>query len=468
MGCGASFLAGGRSHVDGREYSTSIANLGVALSLSSKTASVGELKVFHREFKDIKNFYSFGKLIGKGQFGSVRVVTDKSSGAKLACKSISKRRLHCQGAGPEDVLREVQIMYHVAGHPNIVTIKDVYEDSCYVHLVQELCTGGELFDSIIARGHYSERDAAAAFRSIASVVAHCHNMGVMHRDIKPENFLLSNRSADATIKATDFGISVFFSEGQVFRDVVGSAFYVAPEVLRKRYDKRADVWSLGVLLYIMLCGLPPFFAETEREIFSAILSREVLFEGEPWSHVSEGAKDVIRKMLERNPALRATASEVLEHEWVREDGTADASPIDNEVLRRLQNFGALNKLQQEALKVIATNLPEPEVMGLRALFREMDSDGSGNITVQELRQVRGVFGNGGEGELPKGIPEGGGGGDEPYEREFLAATMNQKDKLERQENLYRAFRFFDAGQLRQKVLLLCRDTAKHDSAQPGG
>ncbi|GIM09705.1 hypothetical protein Vretimale_13530 [Volvox reticuliferus] len=380
---------------------------------------------------------------GKGQFGTCRIVTAKATGAKYACKSISKRRLCSQG-DVVDVRREVQIMHHLAGHPNIVTIKDVFEDRSYVHMVEELCTGGELFDSIIERGHYSERDAAAAFRCIASVVAHCHNMGVMHRDIKPENFLLSSRSPDATIKATDFGLSVFFSEGQVFREVVGSAFYVAPEVLRKRYDKRADVWSLGVLLYIMLCGLPPFYAETERDVFHAILTKEVSFDGGAWSSVSEGAKDVIRKMLDRNLRLRATAAEVLEHDWVREDGTAEEAPLNNEVLVRLQNFAALNKLQQEALKIIATHLPEPEITGLRALFMEMDSDGSGSITVEELRQAlrrKGTLIPAEELERIMAQADISGDGVLDYE-EFLAATMNLA-KLESQENLYMAFKFFD-------------------------
>ncbi|GLI62801.1 hypothetical protein VaNZ11_005550 [Volvox africanus] len=445
MGCGASFLAVGRPHVNGQEYSTAIANLRVGSSMcSNDTVPDGQQKVFQQQdYQDIKQLYTFGKVIGKGQFGTCRIVTEKATGTKYACKSISKRRLCPQGS-LVDVRREVQIMHHLAGHPNIVTIKDVFEDRSYVHMVEELCTGGELFDSIIERGHYSERDAAAAFRCIASVVAHCHNMGVMHRDIKPENFLLSSSTPDSIIKGTDFGLSVFFSEGQVFSEVVGSAFYVAPEVLRRRYDKRADVWSLGVLLYIMLCGLPPFYAETERDVFQAILTHKVLFDGATWSSVSEGAKDVIRKMLERNPRLRATATEVLEHDWVREDGTAEEAPLNNEVVVRLQNFAALNKLQQEALKIIATHLPEPEITGLRALFMEMDSDGSGSITVEELRQAlqrKGTLIPAEELERIMAQADISGDGVLDYE-EFLAATMNLA-KLERQENLYMAFKFFD-------------------------
>ncbi|GLC45677.1 hypothetical protein PLESTB_001317600 [Pleodorina starrii] len=450
MGCGASVPAVAAPHVDGRaivqECSAAIANSRVMSSMCSESPmAVGQLKVLQQDFRDIKNFYTFGKLLGKGQFGTCRLVIEKCSGERYAVKSISKRRL-CSPGDVADVRREVQIMHHLAGHPNIVTIKDVFEDRGYVHLVEELCTGGELFDSIIERGHYSERDAAATFRCIASAVAHCHNMGVMHRDIKPENFLLSRPSPEsAVVKGTDFGLSVFFSEGQVFSQVVGSAYYVAPEVLRKRYDKRADIWSLGVLLYILLCGVPPFYAETERGIFAAVLSREVSFQGEVWAAVSEGARDVVRRMLVRDPSLRATAAEVLAHEWVREGGSAGAAPLDNEVLCRLKNFAALNKLQQEALKVIATHLPDTEITGLRALFAEMDADGSGSITGEELRQAlqrKGTRIPPEELERIMTRADISGDGTLDYE-EFLAATMSLA-KLERQENMYMAFKFFDA------------------------
>ncbi|KAG2489663.1 hypothetical protein HYH03_011775 [Edaphochlamys debaryana] len=408
---------------------------------------VGALKVFTEDVKlDLKQDFVLGRVLGKGQFGTVRQVTERATGARYACKSIAKRRL-CTATDVEDVRREVQIMHHLSGHPNIVQLKDVYEDRGYVHMVEELCTGGELFDSILERGKYSERDAAGVFRSIAAVIAHCHNMGVMHRDIKPENFLLSagGTGGSSVVKGTDFGLSCFFSEGQSHKEVVGSALYVAPEVLRKRYDKRADVWSLGVLLYILLCGEPPFYAETERAIFQAILTHDLDFSSEPWPSISGAAKDVIRRMLDRNVATRISAADVLQHEWVRVDGSAAEAPLQHEVLVRLQNFAALNKLQQEALKVIATHLPENEISGLKALFQEMDADGSGSITVEELREALRKKGTKiPQEELERIMAQAdiSGDGTLDYE-EFLAATMNLA-KLEHEEHLYMAFRFFDA------------------------
>jgi len=129
----------------------------------------------------------------------------------------------------EDVRREISIMKHL-DHPNIVRLKEAYEDRDHVHIVMEVCTGGELFDRIVERGHYSEKDAADLVRTMVQVVKHCHERGVMHRDLKPENFLLASRDANSAIKATDFGLSVYFKPGDYFRDIVGSAYYVAPEV----------------------------------------------------------------------------------------------------------------------------------------------------------------------------------------------------------------------------------------------
>ncbi|KAL5711037.1 non-specific serine/threonine protein kinase [Ranunculus cassubicifolius] len=151
-------------------------------------------------------------------------------------------------------------MHHLSGPKYIVAIKGAYEDSMYVHIVMELCGGGELFDRIIQRGHYSERKAAELTRIIVGVVDTCHSLGVMHWELKPENFLLVNKADDFSLKAIDFGLSVFFKPGQIFTDMVGSPYHVAHEVLCKRYGPEADVWTAGVILYILLSGVPPFWA----------------------------------------------------------------------------------------------------------------------------------------------------------------------------------------------------------------
>jgi calcium-dependent protein kinase len=161
---------------------------------------------------------------------------EKSTGKEFACKSIAKRKLISM-EDVDDVQRELCIMHHLSGHPNIVTIKGAYEDVTSVYLVMELCAGGQLFDRIIQRGHYSETKAAELTRTIVGVIEACHSLGVMHRDLKPENVLFSNQGEDAALKTTDFGLSIFFKPGEIFTGVVGSPYYVAPEVLQK------NIWA---------------------------------------------------------------------------------------------------------------------------------------------------------------------------------------------------------------------------------
>lgn len=177
---------------------------------SSKAAAIGH--VLGRPMEDIRSIYSIGKELGRGQFGVTHLCTNKQTGEQFACKTIAKRKL-VNKEDIEDVRREVQIMHHLTGQPNIVELKGAYEDKHSVHLVMELCAGGELFDRIIAKGHYTERAAASLLRTIVQIVHTCHSMGVIHRDLKPENFLLLNKEEHAPLKATDFGLSVFYKQG---------------------------------------------------------------------------------------------------------------------------------------------------------------------------------------------------------------------------------------------------------------
>ncbi|KAF7815829.1 calcium-dependent protein kinase 2-like [Senna tora] len=399
--------------------------------------------ILGKPFEDVRHFYTMGKELGRGQFGVTYLCTENSTGRPYACKSISKRKLVSK-SDKEDIKREVQIMQHLSGQPNIVEFKGAYEDYLSVHLVMELCAGGELFDRIIAKGHYSERAAASICRQIVNVVHICHFMGVMHRDLKPENFLLASKDENALLKATDFGLSVFIEEGKVYRDIVGSAYYVAPEVLRRKYGKEIDIWSAGVILYVLLSGVPPFWAETEKGIFDAILEGHIDFESQPWPTISNSAKDLVRKMLTPDPSKRITSAQVLEHPWIREDGNASDKPIDSAVLSRMKQFRAMNKLKKLALKVIAENLSEEEIQGLKAMFTNMDTDKSGTITYDELKAGLQRLGSKLTEAEVKQLMEAAdvdGNGTIDY-IEFITATMH-RHKLERDENLYTAFQHFD-------------------------
>ncbi|KAF5472795.1 hypothetical protein F2P56_009482 [Juglans regia] len=399
--------------------------------------------ILGKPFEDIKKYYTLGKELGRGQFGITYLCTENSTGRTYACKSILKRKLASQ-SDKDDIKREIQLMQHLSGQPNIVEFRGAYEDRYSVHLVMELCAGGELFDRIIAEGHYSEKAAAAICRAIVNVVHICHFMGVIHRDLKPENFLLSTKDEGAMLKATDFGLSVFIEEGKVYRDLVGSAYYVAPEVLRRSYGKEIDIWSAGVILYILLSGVPPFWAETEKGIFNAILQGELDFESQPWPLISESAKDLVRKMLAQDPKKRITSGQVLEHPWIREGGDASDKPIDSAVLSRMKQFTAMNKLKKLALKVIAQNLSEEEIKGLKAMFTNMDTDKSGTITYEELKTGLARTGSRLSESEVKQLMEAAdvdGNGTIDY-IEFISATMH-RHRLERDEHLFKAFQYFD-------------------------
>ncbi|XP_058098342.1 calcium-dependent protein kinase 29-like isoform X2 [Magnolia sinica] len=360
--------------------------------LSSAATSSHTGNILSKPFSDVNSFFTLERELGHGQFGVTRLCTEKSTGLKYACKSISKRKL-VHDSDIKDVRREIAIMQHLTGQPNIVEFKGAYEDHNSIHLIMELCSGGELFDRIIAKGSYSERAAAAIGREIVNVVHVCHFMGVMHRDLKPENFLLLSKEEYSPLKVTDFGLSVFIEEGKMYREIVGSAYYVAPEVLRRNYGKEIDVWSAGVILYILLSGVPPFWAE---------------------------------------------------HPWMREDGEAPDKPIDSAVLTRMKQFRAMNKLKKLALKVIAENLSEEEIKNLKEMFKNMDTDQSGTITYEELKiglsRLGSKLSESEVKELMDAADIDKNGSIDYYE--FITATMHQH-RIEREENIYSAFRFFD-------------------------
>ncbi|CAH9134961.1 unnamed protein product [Cuscuta epithymum] len=395
---------------------------------------------------DMGATYDLGHELGRGEFGITYLCIDKSTGEHLACKSISKKKLRTR-VDIEDVRREVEIMKHLPKHPNIVTLKDTYEDDQAVHLVMELCEGGELFDRIVARGHYTERAAAVVTRTIVEVIQMCHKHGVMHRDLKPENFLFANKKETAALKAIDFGLSIFFKPGERFNEIVGSPYYMAPEVLKRNYGPEVDVWSAGVILYILLCGVPPFWAETEQGVAQAIIRSVVDFRRDPWPMVSDNAKDLVKKMLNPDPAKRLTANEVLEHPWLQNAKKAPNVSLGETVKARLKQFSMMNKLKKRALRVLAEHLSVEEVAGIKEGFQLMDTNNKGKIDVNELRVGLQKLGH----QVPDSdlqiLMEAGDVDKDGYLdcAEFVAISVHLR-KLGNEEHLKKAFEFFDKNQ----------------------
>ncbi|KAI3951409.1 hypothetical protein MKW98_030261 [Papaver atlanticum] len=396
--------------------------------------------------RDIDITYELGRELGRGEFGITYLCTDKASGDEYACKSISKKKLRT-AVDIEDVRREVEIMKHLPKHPNIVTLKDTYEDDNAVHLVMELCEGGELFDRIVARGHYTERAAALVTRTIVEVVQMCHKEGVMHRDLKPENFLFANKKESAALKAIDFGLSVFFKPGQQFTEIVGSPYYMAPEVLKRSYGPEVDVWSAGVILYILLCGVPPFWAETEQGVAQAIIRSVIDFKRDPWPKVSENAKDLVRGMLNPDPKQRLTAHAVLDHPWLQNWKKAPNVSLGETVKARLKQFSVMNKLKKRALRVVAEHLSMEEVAGIKDTFDMMDINKNGKLTLVELKDGLHKIGHqiaDADIQILMEAADADGNGTLDY-GEFVALAVHIR-KIGNDDHLRKAFNFFDKNQ----------------------
>lgn len=396
--------------------------------------------------RNILAYYDLGRELGRGEFGVTYLCTDVSSGEKFACKSISKKKLRT-AVDIEDVKREVEIMRHLPKHSNIVTLKDTFEDDQAVHIVMELCEGGELFDRIVARGHYTERAAAGIMKTIVEVVQMCHKHGVMHRDLKPENFLFANKKETSALKAIDFGLSVFFKPGEQFNEIVGSPYYMAPEVLKRNYGPEVDVWSAGVILYILLCGVPPFWAETEQGVAQAIIRSVIDFKRDPWPKVSDNAKDLVKKMLDPDPKRRLTAQGVLDHPWIQNAKKAPNVPLGETVKARLKQFSVMNKLKKRALRVVAEHLSVEEVAGIKEAFDMMDTSNRGKINLEELRVGLLKLGqhiSDADLQILMEAADVDGDGALNY-GEFVAVSVHLK-KMGNDEHLHKAFAFFDQNQ----------------------
>ncbi|KAL3585342.1 hypothetical protein D5086_012209 [Populus alba] len=337
---------------------------------------------------------------------------------------------------------------HDGGH-KLIVLKDPTgkELEQRYELGTELGRGGELFDRIVARGHYTERAAAGVTKTIVEVVQICHEHGVMHRDLKPENFLFGNKKENAPLKAIDFGLSVFFKPGEKFTEIVGSPYYMAPEVLKRNYGQEVDVWSAGVILYILLCGVPPFWAETEQGVAQAIIRSVIDFKRDPWPKVSDNAKDLVRKMLDPDPKCRLTAQQVLDHPWLQNAKKAPNVSLGETVRSKLKQFSIMNKLKKRAMRVIAEHLSVEEAAGIKEGFQLMDTGNKGKINIDELRVGLQKLGHQVlESDLQILMEVGDIDRDGYLDYgEFVAITVHLK-KMGNDEHLHQAFKFFDQNQ----------------------
>ena len=390
---------------------------------------------------DIRKVYKFKDVLGGGHFGSVRVAYRKNEEPRkfYAVKSISKKNLSVKDLA--DLVKEVEII-STLNHPNIIKFYESYHDKYYFHIVMELCTGKEIFDKIVSDGKISEKIVAKIITEVLHAISYCHSKGITHRDIKPENILFASPESDAQIKLIDFGLSRKYNTNEKMHTILGTPYYIAPEVLKGEYDQKCDIWSIGAITYIMLCGQPPFNAETNNEIFTKIVKSELRFDEDKWSAISPQAVDFVKLCLTKNPEKRPSAIEALNHPWFASifKEVHKEEYLRSDILNNLKNFTSPEKFKKLVLKFFVNNIRQREMNNLTKAFYAIDLDHSGQIDVgdlqkaftmanvkiseNELKQISLVN----DGKIDYG--------------EFLMACMNQKKNIGK-EKLIKAFKYFD-------------------------
>ncbi|XP_045048096.2 calcium/calmodulin-dependent protein kinase type 1 isoform X2 [Desmodus rotundus] len=298
-----------------------------------------------KQAEDIRDIYDFRDVLGTGAFSEVILAEDKRTQKLVAIKCIAKKALE----GKEGSMENEIAVLHKIKHPNIVALDDIYESGGHLYLIMQLVSGGELFDRIVEKGFYTERDASRLIFQVLDAVKYLHDQGIVHRDLKPENLLYYSLDEDSKIMISDFGLSKMEDPGSVLSTACGTPGYVAPEVLaQKPYSKAVDCWSIGVIAYILLCGYPPFYDENDAKLFEQILKAEYEFDSPYWDDISDSAKDFIRHLMEKDPEKRFTCEQALQHPWIAGDTALDKN-IHQSVSEQIKKNFAKSKWKGQQL-----------------------------------------------------------------------------------------------------------------------
>ena len=285
----------------------------------------------------------------------------------------------------ERFLTEINIL-KMMDHPNIVKLYEVLQDKKRYYLVTELCTGGELFDKLSKDKLMEEKDAANIMKQLLAAIVYCHSKNVVHRDLKPENLLLESSEENARIKVIDFGTSQIFNPNKKMTVKIGTPYYIAPEVLSQSYTEKCDVWSCGVILYILVCGYPPFVGRNDFDIMNRIKKGIINMTGPVWANASDLVKDLVKHMLTHDPKKRYSAQQALNHPWIKKYCTQDFDKeFTHELLNNMRQFQTQHKLQEVALAYIASQLTtNQEKEKLQNTFILLDLNGDGRLSTDEL------------------------------------------------------------------------------------
>ena len=391
----------------------------------------------------IEKDYDILETVGSGAFATVKKVVHKLTNQTRALKIIKKSEEEDQ----KNLIREVNILSKLV-HPNIMQIFEYYEDETFFYIITEYCAGGELFDELIKKGSFKEIEASFIMKQIFSAVSYIHSNNIVHRDLKPENILLDTDEGKNIIKIIDWGTARYYDKNKKMNRISGTPYYIAPEVIMGNYDEKCDIWSCGVIMYILLCGYAPFNGETDEKIFEKIKLGKYTFPKKEWDYVSSEAKDLIKHLLEYNPKKRYSANDVLKHHWMIK-GNINVKIDKSFVLHSLVNmkkFHAERKLQQAALTYIVNNLvSKKEKNKLLEVFQSFDTNKDGVLSKKEIlngyKKIMPFEDATKEVEKIMNTVDIDGNGTIDY-NEFVLATIN-KTKLLDKEKLEQTFKLFD-------------------------
>lgn len=331
--------------------------------------------------------YDSIKLLGEGAFAQVAKVRNKNTGVIRAMKIIKKTS---PSLDPE-IVNEINIL-KTMDHPNILKIFEFYVSNDSYFLVTELCTGGELFQEIIDNGALNEKLAAYIMYQLLSAIHYCHSMKIVHRDLKPENILIAKRENGLFhVKICDFGTSKMVENKESLKNIVGSSYYIAPEVLNKNYNEKCDLWSAGVILYILLSAKPPFDGETDADIVQNVKKGDYELTSDTWKKISKEAKDLISKLLVMDVNARIDAKTALAHPWFTKNKSKETfneikdKDMVEKYINNLKKYRTSSVIQEAALAYLVHNYPQlDEIVNACKLFNQMNTSGNGKLTKEEL------------------------------------------------------------------------------------
>ena len=395
MGCGASTGGGQVGAVGADMPQTGSEAAGISQRLIKEHVGTKE-KITDTYVLDDREDW----ILGSGATSTVRKIQNKITGEFYALKSLTLNRM--SPSKIKELLLEVAMMKKL-DHPNIIRIIETYRTRQQLHIVMELCTGGELFDKLYAQvdedgnetNKFTEKDARQLMLKMTASLNYLHQAGIAHRDLKLENFIFTNKSDSPEIKLIDFGYSQNYLQADHMHTVVGTAYYIAPEVLEGNYTKACDVWSLGTILFMMLAGKCPFGGQSDEEIQENVVNGRLKFNKKDWSNISPDAVDLLQKMIERDVSKRLTCASVLEHPWMTGNGDdREHTELDEELdeaehsaFHHMKKFRQFNGLKKTALMAIAFSLGDSQLEMLRKIFQDVDTKKTGVLSLVEFKNA---------------------------------------------------------------------------------